>query len=117
MHAKETEPPRGNPLSVLLRQWEREGRRGFKVVRAGVISTLDLLFTERELLRLRSRLDKVNQHLSQVYREIGEKMATIWVRGGDDALSDEERTKHLNEVRRLQETQREILRQIQEWEG
>ncbi len=112
----ETEPARGSPLSTLIRQWEQEGRRGFKIVRAGATSLLSLAFTEREMFQLRGQLGKVDQALSQAYRTIGEKMAHLWADNIEGTLLDEERTNMLNEVRRLLEARRDILRQIQEWE-
>jgi hypothetical protein len=107
---------RGRRFAALIRQWEREGRRGFKAIRAGVTSALHEVFTEQELLRLRRRLSKIEWQLSQVYSTLGEDVATAWARGTEETLPDEIRTKYLDELRPLQEARREILRQMQEWE-
>ncbi len=108
---------RGRKFSALIRQWEREGRRGFKMIRAGVASALHEAFTEQELLRLRRRREKVEQQLSQLYSAIGEEVASAWTRGAEEALPDEVRARYLEELRPLQEARREILHQMQEWEA
>jgi hypothetical protein len=99
--------------AALSKQWKEDLVRGWNILEWGGASMADLSFREVELLRLRYRLEKVNERLFQAYQTLGKKVMDYWAEA-HPSLTEEERKREFRRIDLLLEEQKKILDQIRE---
>jgi hypothetical protein len=94
------------------KQWKRDAIQGWDLIESAGSSVADRSFKEVESLRLRYRLEKVNQKLFQVYQSFGKKVVDHWA--SVYLLTEEERKREVRRIHLLLEEQKKITDQIHE---
>ena len=94
------------------RRWKRDAIRGWKVLESAGSSAADHSFKEVEALRLRYRLERIDQKLFQVYQSFGKKVVDHW--SSVYILTEEERKREFRRIHLLLEEQKKITDQIHE---
>jgi hypothetical protein len=105
-------------LPQILKEWlkSKQGKRdaiqGWSLIESAGSSVADRSFKEVESLRLRYRLERINQKLFQVYQSFGKKVMDHWA--SVYPLTEEERKREVRRIHLLLEEQKKITDQIHE---
>lgn len=92
--------------------WKRDAAYGWSRLQSVGSSVVDRSFREAESLRLRYRLEKINQKLFLAYRSFGKKVADHWSLAY--SLTEDEKRRELRRIHLLLEEQKKITDQIHE---
>lgn len=92
--------------------WKRDAVHGWNRLQSASASVVDRSFKEVESLRLRYRLERINQKLFLAYRSFGKKVADHWSLAYP--LTEDERKRELRRIHLLLEEQKIITDQIHE---
>lgn len=94
------------------KQWKEDVSHGWSKLQSAGSSVADRSFKEVELLRLRYRLERVDQKLFQAYQSLGKKVTDHWA--AVYILTDDERKREFRRIHLLLDEQKKLTDQIQE---
>jgi hypothetical protein len=94
------------------KQWRRDAVQGWSMIESAGSSVADRSFKEVEFLRLRYRLERINQKLFQAYQSFGKKVVDHWA--SVYILTEEERKREFRRIHLLLEEQKKLADQLDE---
>ena len=94
----------------LLQRLKDDLRTGIATLRLGSVHAAGRAFEEAELLRMRLELRKLDQQLSDLYKDIGERAVDMKERGetAERVVYDAEIVRLVKEVEVLKESQKKL---------
>jgi len=92
--------------------WKRDAVQGWNHLQSAGASIVDRSFKEVESLRLRYRLERINQKLFFSYRSFGKKVIDHWSLAYP--LTEDEKKRELRRIHLLLEEQKKMTDQIRE---
>ena len=92
--------------------WKDDASRGMKRLQTAGTSVVDRSFEEVELVRLRYRIQKIDQELFEAYQLLGKKCVDHWTKGRN--FIEVERKRECRGINHLDEEKEKILSQMQE---
>ena len=94
----------------LLQRLKDDLRTGLATLRLGTVHAAGRALEETELLRMRLEIRKLDQQLSEFYKEIGERAVDMKERGetAERVLYDEEIGRLVREVQMLKESRKKL---------
>ena len=100
----------------LLQRLKDDLRAGVATLRLGTVHAAGRALEETELLRMRLELRKLDQQLSDLYKDIGERAIDMKERGetSERVVYDAEIVRLVKEVEVLKETRRKLEADMEE---
>ena len=100
----------------LLQRMKDDLRAGIATLRLGTVHAAGRALEETELLRMRLELRKLEQQLSDLYKDIGERAVDMKERGetAERVVYDAEIVRLVKEVEVLKESQRKLEAEMEE---
>jgi predicted nucleic acid-binding Zn-ribbon protein len=94
----------------LLQRMKDDLRAGIATLRLGTVHAAGRALAETELLRMRLELRKIEQQLSDLYKDIGERAVDMKERGetAERVVYDAEIVRLVKEVEVLKESQKKL---------
>ncbi len=94
----------------LLQRLKDDLRAGIATLRLGTVHAAGRALEETELLRMRLELRKIEQQLSDLYKDIGERAVDMKERGetAERVVYDAEIVRLVKEVEALKESQKKL---------
>jgi hypothetical protein len=94
----------------LLQRLKHDLKTGLATLRLGTAQAANRALEETELLRLRLEVRKLDQLLSDLYRDVGERAVNLQVRGepAEQLLQDAELVRLVRDVQELKETRKKL---------
>jgi predicted nucleic acid-binding Zn-ribbon protein len=99
-----------------LQRLKDDLRAGLATLRLGTVHAAGRALEETELLRMRLEVRKLDQHLSDLYKDIGERAVEMKERGetADRILYDGEIGRLVREVQTLKESRKKLEAEMDE---
>lgn len=94
------------------KQWKQDVIQGWSQLQSAGSSVANRSFKEVESLRLRYRLERVNQRLFQAYQSLGKKVVDHWA--SVYILTDDGRKREIRRIHLLLDEQKKLTDQMQE---
>jgi hypothetical protein len=93
-----------------LQRLKHDLKAGLATLRLGTAQAANRALEETELLRLRLEARRIDQQLSEVYRDVGERAVSLRERGeaAERVMHDTEIGHLIREVRQLKETRKKL---------
>ena len=100
----------------LLQRLKDDLRTGIATLRLGTVHAAGRALEETELLRMRLEARKLDQQLSDLYKDIGERAVEMKERGetGEHILHDVEVGRLVREVQALKESRKKLESEMDE---
>lgn len=100
----------------LLQRLKDDFRSGLATLRLGTAHAANRALEETELLRIRLEVRKVDQQLSDLYKDIGERAVEMKERGetAERVTYDEEIGRMAREIQQLKETRKKLEDEMDE---
>ena len=100
----------------LLQRLKDDLRTGLATLRLGTVHAAGRALEETELLRLRLEIRKLDQQLSEAYKDIGERAVDMKERGetAERVMYDEEIGRLVREVQVLKESRKKLETEMDE---
>jgi predicted nucleic acid-binding Zn-ribbon protein len=100
----------------LLQRLKDDLRTGIATLRLGTVHAAGRALEETELLRMRLEARKLDQQLSDLYKDIGERAVEMKERGetGEHILHDAEVGRLVREVQALKESRKKLEAEMDE---
>ena len=100
----------------LLQRLKDDLRTGIATLRLGTVHAAGRALEETELLRMRLEARKLDQQLSDLYKDIGERAVEMKERGetGEHVLHDVEVGRLVREVQALKESRKKLESEMDE---
>lgn len=97
---------------ISRKSWKQDAARGVKRLQTVGTSVVERSFEEVELVRLRYRLEKIDQELFEAYQVLGKKCIDHWTKGRN--FIEVERKRECRRIHQVDEEKKKILNQMQE---
>ncbi len=97
---------------ISRKSWKEDASRGVKRLQTAGASVVERSFEEVELVRLRYRLEKIDQELFEAYQVFGKKCIDHWTKGRH--LTEVERKRECRRIEKMDDEKKKILGQIRE---
>ncbi|HIE65094.1 MAG: hypothetical protein ABGX83_10880 [Nitrospira sp.] len=94
------------------KSWKKDVARGMKRLQTAGTSVVERSFEEVELVRLRYRLEKIDQELFEAYHLLGKKCLDHWMKGR--SFIEVERKRECRRIHQIDEDKKKILNQMRE---
>ncbi len=100
----------------LLQRLKHDLKTGLATLRLGTAYAANRALEETELLRMRLEVCKLDQQLSDLYKDIGERAVSMKERGemAERVLADAEVTRLVREVQMLRDARRKLEMEMEE---
>jgi hypothetical protein len=98
----------------LLRRIKQDLRAGWATLRHGTATAANRALEEAELLRLRLEVRKLDERLTDLYRDLGERAVTLHEKGEptERVLADAEILRRVEQIRALKSHRAKLLSEM-----